>query len=219
MDCKLGNSTVNVLHLGLIIVHPDVRQGGFSWILYGLTTTLVFLRNRLYPIWITNVTQVPAIIGKVTESFGEVHPNPIKPARHKYKQLVLAREIMTHHRHVFGVGKEANFNEEKFVIENSYTGGSDHLKKKFEEASPHRNEIYNKFCKENLDYNRGDDFLQIGVINTEMMFSFLIKDIPKKSFLRIILLFIFIFIQGLILPLLIWFQSDKQSGMIRPWRA
>lgn len=36
-----------VLHLGLVMVDPEERSGGFSWILYGLTCFARFLRQHL----------------------------------------------------------------------------------------------------------------------------------------------------------------------------
>jgi hypothetical protein len=219
MPCTLGHQKINVIHLGLIVVHPEVRLGGISWILYGLTTTLLYIRNRFQPIWISNVTQVPAVIGKVTEAYGDVYPNPVTRRPLSFKHLVLAREIMKNHRHVFGVGEDAFFNEKKFIIENSYTGGSDHLKKTFDEAPKHRHEVFNNFCRDHLDYQRGDDFLQIGMIKTEIIYQYLMREIPAKSFLSIIGVTLYMLISGVILPLAYWFQANKYQGIVRPWKT
>ena len=60
---------------------------------------------------------------------------------------------MRRHRRVFGVGEDAGFDEARFVITNAYTGGSDNLKKSFDVAPKHRDEAYNDFCREQLDYS------------------------------------------------------------------
>lgn len=219
MPCTLGGRAINMVHLGLIVVHPDVRLGGVSWILYGLTTTLLYLRNRFRPIWVSNVTQVPAIVGKVAEGFGEVYPDPMTNRPMSFKHLVLAREIMKKHRGVFGVGPDAHFDEKRFVIENSYTGGSDNLKKKFTEAPVHRNEVFNKFCQAQLNYDRGDDILQIGKINTEIIHEYMMRDVPSKSFVSVLGLLIFTVLQSVVIPLLVWFQPNKHQGAIRPWKT
>lgn len=125
---------------------------------------------------------------------------------------------MDHNRHVFGVGADASFDYDKFIIKNSYTGGSDHLKKKFTEAQPHRDSIYNNFCQNNLDYDRGDDFIQIGQINLNMTKQFLLKSVPKKSILSLIVSLIFISIQSILSPLLLWLDSQNQYGELRPWK-
>ena len=66
---------------------------------------------------------------------------------------------------VFGVGPEADSTRRHFVIRNAYTGGSDNLKKSFESAQKHRATVYNEFCGKVLDYDRGDDVIQIGIMD------------------------------------------------------
>ena len=72
---------------------------------------------------------------------------------------------MASHRKVFGVGPDAAFDEDRSVILNAYTGGSEELKKSFDAAPKHRDDAYNAMCADELDYARGDDFLQTGQIN------------------------------------------------------
>src|SRR5690606_24857357 len=98
-------------------------------------------------------------------TFSDVFPSPRLGARRSFDHLTLARQIMVRHRSAFGVGPEAGFNEARFVINDAYTGGSDALKKTFAQAAPHRVEAYNAFCRDELDYGRGDDLIQIGRID------------------------------------------------------
>lgn len=218
IDLQLAGKKEDLLHLGLVVIDPDVREGGLSWILYGLTTILLFARKRLKPIWISNVTQVPAIIGKVSQSFDRVYPTPGNIGQPPFIHQWLVRQVMESKRYVFGVGPDAEFDPEKFIIKNSYTGGSDHLKKKFQEAQPHRDEQYNLFCKNNLDYDRGDDFIQIGQINLDMTKNFLLKSVPKKSIVRIIVTLFFISVQSILSPLILWLDSKSKYGDLRPWK-
>ena len=69
-------SRSEVTHLGLVMVDPDVQGQGLSWVLYGLTTLVLFARDGLRPKWISNVTQVPAVFGMVCETFSDVFPSP-----------------------------------------------------------------------------------------------------------------------------------------------
>ena len=62
---------------------------------------------------------------------------------------------MRRHRAAFGVSEDAHFDEARFVIEDAYRGGSDHLKKRFEDAPHHREAVYNEYCAATLDYARG----------------------------------------------------------------
>jgi hypothetical protein len=146
MDVTLDGEPARVTHLGLVMVDPDVRGQGLSWVLYGLTALVLFARDGLRPKWISNVTQVPAVLGMVGDTFSDVYPSPQPGSRQSFAHLQLARGIMARHRAVFGVGAEAGFDEARFVITDAYTGGSDALKKSFELAPKHLNAIYNDFC-------------------------------------------------------------------------
>ena len=86
---------------------------------------------------------------------------------------------MARHRHEFGVGPEARFDEEHFVIQASYTGGSDALKKTFASVPKHRTAEANAFCAEGLDYARGDDFLQIGQVDASVISEWMARRIPE----------------------------------------
>jgi GNAT superfamily N-acetyltransferase len=132
MDVELDGAPAEVTHLGLVMVDPDVRGQGFSWVLYGLTALVLFARDGLRPKWISNVSQVPAVVGMVCDTFSDVFPSPHVGTHQSFAHLQLARAIMARHRAVFGVGDEAGFDEARFVITSAYTGGSDPLKKPFE---------------------------------------------------------------------------------------
>ena len=189
---------------------------GLSWILYGLTCFLLFLRNGLRPINVSNVTQVPAVVGLVAETFSNVYPSPTLTTNADFQKLLLARAIMTDHRHVFGVGTEAEFDESAFIISNAYTGGSDHLKKTFAQAPKHRIDDYNRFCENTLDYDRGDDVLQLGQIDLAAAASYIRKAVPKGSVLSVAGLGILVALQRVFLPALHWLDSDTDYGCLRP---
>ncbi|MBX3041150.1 MAG: hypothetical protein KF789_10645 [Bdellovibrionaceae bacterium] len=217
MPCELRGHHADVLHLGLVVVSPTCREGGFSWILYGLTSLLLFFRGRFRPIWVSNVSQVPAIIGNVSKSFAHVYPTPQKTERAGIDHLMLARQILAKHRAVFGVGPEATFDENDFVIQNAYTGGSDHLKKTFTQAQQHRSPEYNDFCREKLDYDRGDDFLQLGVLTLASCHEYLTRSVPRKSLLALGLGLGVMTLHGVFLPLFHWFDGKSHQGQVRPW--
>ena len=150
-----------ILHLGLALVHPDGRRRNLSRSVYGVTMLLLFLRGLMRPMWITNVSQVPSAIGSFAIYFDDVYP-ALGPDRRTAEHYALAAQVMAHHRAAFGVAEEARFDLERFVIEDAYTGGSENLKKPFEETTKHCRTGYGQLCLDALDYDRGDDFLQIG---------------------------------------------------------
>jgi len=218
MDVQHNGKLSEVLHLGLVMVDPDVRGRGFSWVLYGLTCVILFVRNGLRPLHVSNVTQVPAVVGMVGETFSEVYPRPGDGPPKDFAKVQLARAIMAGHRHVFGVGEDAVFDERSFVIQNAYTGGSDHLKKTFDESSRHRDEAYNGFCEERLDYQRGDDFLQIGKIDLNAVRRYVTRSVPRGSLAGIASLAALVLLRRVVLPVLHWLDDTRPFGPLRPWK-
>jgi len=218
MPLELRGRPIEAIHLGLVMVDPGYRTQGLSWVLYGLTCIILFFRRGLRPIWISNVTQVPAIIGKVAEAFVGAYPNPFDPVRRSFEHISVAREIMRRQRHVFGVGEEAGFDEERFVITNAYTGGSDNLKKTFEQAPKHRDERANELCRTELDYGRGDDFLQIARLDLASARKYLLREVPRNSLPAVLYRVAFLLVGQIFLPLVHWLNDRQAMGDLRPRR-
>ncbi|MEK7343599.1 MAG: hypothetical protein AABZ73_07230 [Pseudomonadota bacterium] len=206
-----------VLHLGLVMVDPAERSGGLSWILYGLTCFALFLRRRMRPLWISSVTQVPAVVGMVAETFGNVFPAQAG-TRQSFAHRHLAHQIMRHHRAAFGVGAEAGFDLDRQVITDAYTGGSDNLKKRFDMAAAHRDPRYNDFCRRALDYDRGDDLLQIGMIDLGAGHRFLKRSVPRAALPQLLLQAMVVATGALVVPLLQWLDAGKPLNRLRPTR-
>jgi hypothetical protein len=216
MPVELDGQSTEVTHLGLVMVDPDVQGQGLSWVLYGLTTLVLFIRGGLRPQWISNVTQVPAVCGMVGETISDVFPSPQSGSRASFAHLQLARGIMRAHRAVFGVGEEAGFDEARFVISDAYTGGSDALKKSFETAPKHRDEQYNAFCARELDYSRGDDLLQIGRIDLAAARRYLMSEVPAGSMPGLLATSAVLALQRLVLPVMHWMNDRRAFGILRP---
>jgi hypothetical protein len=216
MPVELDGEPIEVTHLGLVMVDPDVQGQGLSWVLYGLTTLVLFMRGGLRPKWISNVTQVPAVCGMVSDTFSDVFPSPRPGARQNFAHLQLARGIMRQHRSVFGVGAEAGFDEVRFVITDAYTGGSDALKKSFDAAPKHRDEQTNAFCARELDYARGDDLLQIGRIDLAAARRYLFSEVPPGSLPALLATSAVLALQRLVLPAAHWMDDRRAFGVLRP---
>lgn len=218
LDADLGGRSVEILHLGLIMVRPDVRGSGLSATLYGLTCVLLFVRRQCRAVWVSSVTQVPAVVGMVAETFSDVYPG--RPgARRSFQHERLARQIMGRWRHAFGVGDEAGFDADRFVITDAYTGGSDELKKTFESAAKHRTDIYNDLCAAELDYCRGDDLLQIGQIDMRAASRYLGKVAPPNTVPGLLGRFALLMIQAGLLPLVHWLDHTQPWGSLRAWKT
>jgi hypothetical protein len=216
MRVSLRGHELDVMHLGLAMVDPDHRGRGFSAALYGLTCLLLFIRNQLRPMWITSVTQVPSVVGLVTETFRNVYPSPDPRQRRTYDHLMIAREVMKNHRGAFGVAAEADFDEQRFVIKRAYTGGSDNLKKSFAEAQRHRIDAYNRMCERELDYEVGDDFLQIGQIDLGAARNFLTRNVPRSWARALVGPLASSLFDASLLPVLHWLTPHRSMGDLRP---
>ncbi|PZO82010.1 MAG: hypothetical protein DI629_02490 [Mesorhizobium amorphae] len=210
-----GGQQEHLLHLGLVMVDPKERGEGLSWILYGLTCFALFLRGGLRPLWISSVTQVPAVVGMVAETFAGVYPAQ-KGTAQTFAHRHLAHQIMAQEREAFGVGEEAGFDPATQVITNAYTGGSDNLKKSFAQAAKHRDARYNAFCETALDYARGDDVLQIGCLDLSTARRYLTRAVPRWALPGLLAQMLFLASNAVIAPLLQWLDAAKPYGRLRP---
>ncbi len=206
-----------VLHLGLVMVAPSERSKNLSWVLYGLTCFLLFFRRQFRPIWISNVTQVPAVVGMVSEMFSDVWPRPDQ-GRRTLNHVLFARQIMATQRSVFGVGPDAGFNEDSFIITDAYTGGSDDLRKTWEQAPKHRDARYNTFCEAILDYERGDDVLQLGKMDVAAMRKYLAQEVPKSAVVGLLLTAALVGLRRIVLPAIHWADGTQAWSILRPAR-
>ncbi len=223
MEIDTDPAPVEVLHLGLVMIDPDERSKSLSWVLYGLTCFLVFFRRQFRPVWISNVTQVPAVVGMVTTMFSDVWPAPAGTSpggqdRRTLTHLLLARRIMAQHRHVFGVGPEAGFDEAAFVITDAYTGGSDDLKKTWDSAPKHRDDRFNAFCADTLDYRRGDDVLQLGRMDLAAIRRYLAREVPRSAVLGLVFAGAWVALRRVVLPVIYWFDAGRDWSILRPAR-
>lgn len=212
-----GGDRETVLHLGLVMVDPDERSGGLSWILYGLTCFALFLRQRMRPLWVSSVTQVPAVVGMVAETFSTVFPGQDE-TRQNFTHQHLAHQIMQHHREAFGVGPDAGFDQDRQIITNAYTGGSDNLKKSFDVATKHRKDEYNEYCARELDYDRGDDVLQIGAIDLAAGQRFLSRSVPKSALPQLAVQALVLMTGAALAPLVQWLDSSRPFDRLRAAR-
>jgi hypothetical protein len=183
-DIPLGPRTEHVLHLGLACIDPGFQRQGLPALLYGVASFLLLFKRGLRGFWISNVSQVPAVIGMVSESYAHCYPHYGERTRQTFMHLLLARAIMKDHRSAFGVSVDAPFDEVRQIIADAYRGGSDELQKTFEEAPKHRVQAANDFCRKWLNYERGDDFLQLGRCTLWSTLHFLRGKLPEGSLIQ-----------------------------------
>jgi hypothetical protein len=180
LSVRVGGRAITVMHLGLLIIHPRYQRRGLQGLLYGLGAFNAYHRSKDRPLWISNVTEVPAVFGAVCDQLRDPFPHYARPDAAPppgYREV--AEAIAAQHRHEFGVGPDARFDGQRFVLAGSYTGGSDALKKVFAQAPRYRVDACNDFCRAQLDYERGDDFLQICQMDATVITNWLTRRIPS----------------------------------------
>ena len=155
---------IPLLHLGLTCVLPEARGLQLT---HKLTLKVVvshLLRHSwVKPVWISNVACVLSSLGNVGLHFEDVYPSPFLKSpspQHRY----LARLINQRYRWELLIDEQARFDEFKFVFEGSVKGTA------FEKESGdkrffHRQGWVNQFYQNLLDFERGDEVLQIGKIS------------------------------------------------------
>ena len=180
IDFRIGLKHVSVIHLGLVYLDKNIRGGGMTGVLYALPNLLLLLKSGLRSQWISNVTQVPAIFGLVEDFYSNPYPCS-RETTQSFEHYIIANQIMKDHRHVFGVGEDCDYDPKEQIIKNAYTGGSDNLKKTFEEATKSRNPKVNELFREKLDFDRGDDFLQLGLLDYKLLFKFVSSKAVKSK--------------------------------------
>lgn len=206
---RMGAEVETVVHVGLTFIKPSHQRKHLAGLVNGLAAFLLVCRNRLGGFWVSNVTQVPAAFGTFAEHFTNVFPSYLPGARQSFKHLLLSRQILRHHRDAFGVGPDAWFDEQRQIIGNAYTGGSDHLKKTFQDVPKHKLDRVNQICQDNLDYARGDDYLQLGQCSLRSMLRFLMGRLPKGSPVRICLNAATLIGLGTVVPVLQWLYPPE----------
>jgi hypothetical protein len=162
LDASVDGRPIRIVHAGLCLVAPELRSCGLCLALTAGPALVAFARNRLSPLWFTNVTQVPAAAGVFATALADVFPAPGREAPPSATHRQIVSEVVARHRSAFGVGDEAELDEMAFVIRDAYTGGSDWLKKSFSACPKHRDGRFNDWCAALLDYERGDDVIQVG---------------------------------------------------------
>jgi hypothetical protein len=150
----------------------------------------------------------------VAETFDEVYPAQAGTAI-TFTHRHLAHQIMANSRGAFGVGEDAEFDAERQIIKNAYTGGSENLKKTFESAAKHRDQRYNQFCANELNYERGDDVLQIGRLDLATARGFLLRSVPRHALPQIAVHAVVLAVQAVIAPLIQWLDASRPLGRLR----
>ncbi|MFL5322054.1 MAG: hypothetical protein ACJ790_20500 [Myxococcaceae bacterium] len=148
-----------VLHLGLLCVHPEDRRGGLTHRLSKRLTLRYALHRRFRRFWITNVACVLSSLGTFARNTATPHPAPgSQPGETTWK---IARAFDRDHREKAYVQPGATFDPDSFVFRRSGKGTA--FQKSAEDKQFfHRDPQLNDFFKPMLNFEDGDEMLQVG---------------------------------------------------------
>jgi hypothetical protein len=152
----------HVLHLGLTCVDPEDRGAGLT---HKLTSRLV-IRHLLQSspfgrVWISNVACVLSSLGNVARNFDSVYPSPYQAQSPSPTHLKIAATINAHYREKIYISDEARFDPHAFVFRGSVKG-TVFQKDPNDERYHHRNPALTAWYQRLLDFNEGDEAIQIG---------------------------------------------------------
>lgn len=167
-----------ILHLGLTCVSPEARGGGLT---HSLTLKVIvdhLLRHSWFrPVWISNVACVLSSLGNVGLHFEDVYPSPFLPEptpKHRH----LARLIESRYRDEMLIPADCRFDAQRFVFEGSVKGTS-FEKDSHDRRFAHRQEWVNRYYRKLINFERGDEVLQIGKVSFLSYPKYLVRSLRR----------------------------------------
>lgn len=154
-----------VLHLGLTCVHPAARGKRLTYALVEHLVIRYFVTKRLLGrLWVTNVAAVLSSLGNFARSFFGVYPSPWSHADPGPTVWRIAEAFDARYRHVAYVQPWATFDRATFVFRGSGRGTC--FQKEADATEFHHREApLNDYYKPMLNWDDGDEMLQIGSLS------------------------------------------------------
>jgi len=165
VHCRVhaGAKAHPVLHLGLIVKSGGTLRRNLLFLIYYYPLIYFFMLRGFRPCWITSVSMEPSIIGSVADNFGAVFPHYLGITQPTETMRRIARAFVSDHGHEFGIGPNASLDENRFVIQGSCRGPSEAIRASFDQSAKYKKDPRcNTYCEKTLNYERGDELLQIG---------------------------------------------------------
>ncbi len=169
-----------VLHLGLTCVRPEDRGAGLTHLLTRKAVSGHLLRHRpLGKVWVSNCAAVLSSLGSVALHFQDVYPSPSRSEGPTITHQRIAQAIDHQYRHKMFVPESSTFDPNTFVFQGSIKE-TVFAKEGDDPRFFHRQEPINDYYRSLLDFERGDEVLQIGSASTLGA----VKHLYRKRFRR-----------------------------------
>ncbi|WP_372367331.1 hypothetical protein [Candidatus Uabimicrobium sp. HlEnr_7] len=154
----------SIFHLGLTCVLPQARGFGLTHVL----TSKVLVKYLLFyrPIgcqWISNVACVLSSLGNCSIYFRDIYPSPFFTTPSETHKKI-AETINNQYRKKIHIDAEANFDDKNFVFRGSVKN-TVFQKEADDLRFFHRQKYVNNYYKSIINFEEGDEVLQIGHIS------------------------------------------------------
>ncbi|MCB9091732.1 MAG: GNAT family N-acetyltransferase [Halobacteriovoraceae bacterium] len=174
----------NVLHLGLTCVKSGYRGLKISQKLMKKMITNYWVRYSLFDrIWISNVACVLSSLGNVAKNFSQIFPSPRFPVCPTLDHLLISTAIARKFRNELYIPWESQFDHDSNVFYNSVENTM-FEKTEDDQRFHHRSHLYNDYYKKLINFQRGDEVLQIGWVNTWHILTHALRGWLKKNRLK-----------------------------------
>ena len=164
-----------VQHLGLTCVKPDDRRNGLTHLLTSKAVSGYLVRNKLIgKLWISNCAAVLSSLGNVALNFEKIFPSPKKKVTPSKQHILIAQTIDKYYRDKIYIHEKAQFDADNFVFKGSVKGTC-FQKNADDNEFYHRNETLNNYYKNIMDFENGDEVLQIGYVSSMTPIKYMLK--------------------------------------------
>ncbi|MBL7665114.1 MAG: hypothetical protein JNM93_08275 [Bacteriovoracaceae bacterium] len=169
----------DILHLGLTCVRPEARSGGLTHKLLSKLIIQYMLKNKIWSkLWVTNCACVISSLGNIALNFDQVYPSPFakKPGQ---RHLEIAELISREYRVPIAIADTAEFDKEKFIFRGSVKGTT--FQKDPEDKRYHHREAFlTEFYKNSMDFENGDEVLQVANLSLFSFPKYIVKQFTRK---------------------------------------
>lgn len=170
-----------VFHTGLTCVSPKTRGLRLTHKLTSKLLLKFLLKESLFKdTWITNCACVLSSIGNIAKYFEDIYPSPLGINVPTMTHINIAKAIDSQYRKQLAINETAVFNMSTFVFEGS-VDGTVFEKSPEDKRFHHREKVLTNFYLNLLNFERGDEVLQVGRVSLMTFPKYLFKQFISKT--------------------------------------
>lgn len=152
-----------IIHSGLVVIN---KNDGLSLIAYSymLFYQIMWLKKGVH--FLTNISHIPSIVGYFSDGPSKVWPHYSKKSRApRYYKEVFNKLINQYVYNFFPDSKDIKVDRRRFVLEGYAEKEEMSFEKDIRKLAPYKKMNVNYFCQYWLNYDRGDDLVQVGLLD------------------------------------------------------